>query len=106
MKRGMMQSVGALIFVSVLGVAGDFTGSIKAGMFESKRKELAQVKVSMIQAIRTAKKRVDGRVIKAKLDKEDGYLVYEIKILPPRGKKVKVIVDPVTAKILKEDRDD
>jgi uncharacterized membrane protein YkoI len=87
-------------------MADDFKGYIKVGLFDSEKKAMHQVTVSMIQAIEAAKKSVDGQVTKAKLDEEDDYLVYEIKIRTKEGKEMEVLVDPVTAKVLKVDKDD
>ena len=66
---------------------------------------MKKVKIDMIQAIQAAKKAVPGRVVKAKLEEEDGYLVYDLKIYTEKGEKVNVYVDPITAKILYKDED-
>ena len=100
-KRIVVTSVAMVLFSSTCLMARDFTGSIKIGIFESESKAMEQIKVPIIPAIQTAKAAVPGRVIKAKVDEEDSYLVYDIKILQPTGKEKKVFVDPVTGKVLK-----
>lgn len=84
----------------------DFEGSIKMSLFESEHKAMREVKISMINAIKAAKAKASGRVIKAKLDEEDHYLIYKIKLVSDKGEKTEVIVDPVSAKVLKIDKDD
>ena len=99
----------AIVFGVLAGsavVADDFKGSIKVGLFDSEKKAMHKVTVSMIQAIESAKKAIDGQVIKAKLDEKDDFLVYEIKIIDKRGKEMEVLVDPVTVKVLKSKEDD
>ena len=86
--------------------ADDLKGSIKIGLFGSEKEAMHKVTVNMVQAIEAAKKTVEGRVVKAKLDEEDDYLVYEIEIIDKKDKETKVLVDPVTAKVLKSEEDD
>jgi len=106
MKKLLLSTVVAGLLVGSSAVADDFKGSIRMGLFDSEKKAMHKVTVSMIQAIEAAKKSIDGQVVKAKLDEEDDYLVYEVKIIDKNGKKVEVLVDPVTAKILKSGKDD
>lgn len=105
MKRLLASATMMAIFFCTAAIAKDFTGSIKVGFFESEKTAMKQVKIDMVQAIHAAKKAVPGRVVKAKLEEEDGYLVYDLKIYTDKGQKVKVYVDPVTAKILYRDED-
>jgi uncharacterized iron-regulated membrane protein len=100
-KRIVFTSVAMVLFTSTCLLAEDFTGSIKIGIFESETKAMEQIKVPIIPAIQVAKAAVPGQVVKAKVDEEDSYLVYEVKILQTTGKKKKVFVDPVTGKVLK-----
>jgi len=100
-KRTVCTSVAIVLLTSTYLLAKDFTGTIKVGLFESETKAMHQIKVPIIPAIKTAKIAVSGQVMKAEIDEEDGYLVYEVKILQATGKKKKVLIDPVTGKILK-----
>jgi len=106
MRKLLLSTIVLGALFGSVAVADDFTGSIKIGLFDSEKKAMQKVTVSMIQAIEAAKKSIDGQVVKAKLDEEDDYLVYEIKIIANNGKEMKVLVDPITAKVLKSDEDD
>jgi predicted small secreted protein len=101
----LLISVAAVLLPSSYLMAGDFTGSITIGFFESESKAMEQIKIPMIPAIQAAQIAVPGQVVKAKVDEEDSYLVYEIKILQSNGEEKEIYVDPVTGKILqiKED---
>jgi len=100
-KRIVVITVSMVLLTSTYLQAKDFTGSITIGIFESETKAMEQIKIPIIPAIQSAKKAVPGQVVKAKMDEEDGYLVYEVKILQSTGKEKKVFVDPVTGKVLK-----
>ena len=106
MKKILLSATVLGLLVGSSVVADDFKGSIKVGLFDSEKKAMHKVTVSMIQAIEAAKKAVDGQVVKAKLDEEDDYLVYKIKIIDKKGKEMEVLVDPVTANVLKSEEDD
>ena len=106
MKKILLSTIALGIFFGSSAIADDFKGSIKVGLFDSEKKAMHKVAVSMIQAIEAAKKSIPGQVIKAKLDEEDDYLVYKIKIISKDDKEMEVLVDPVSAKILKSEEDD
>lgn len=106
MKKILLSTIALGILFGSSAIADDFKGSIKVGLFDSEKKAMHKVTVSMIQAIEAAKKSVNGQVVKAKLDEEDDYLVYEIKIIDKKGKEMEVLVDPVSAKVLKSKEDD
>lgn len=57
--------------------------------------QLATIKVTMTDAITKAKAMQSGTIVKAKLEKEDGKLVYEIEFLD-NGKEMEVMVDAVS----------
>jgi uncharacterized membrane protein YkoI len=61
--------------------------------------------ISREQAARIAAERVDGTVIRSKLDKDDGVLHYEIELKTKRG-EAEVDVHAHTGKILSVDYDD
>lgn len=72
--------------------------SAMAGMFDSddfSKEQLATIKVSMTDAIAKAKAMQSGTVVKAKLEKEDGKLVYEIEFVD-NGKEMEVMVDALS----------
>lgn len=106
MKNRIWLLLGGMSLLTTAALANDIKGSIKIGFFESEHKAMQKVKVPMVQAIEVAKQNIAGQVIKAKLDEEDDYLVYEIKILKPNGGEKKVLIDPVTAKVLEIEKDD
>jgi len=107
MKKILISSIALGVLLGSSAVADDLKGSIKVGLFDSEKKAMHKVKVSMIQAIEAAKKSVDGgQVVKAKLDEEDDYLVYKIKIISRNDKEMEVLVDPITGKVLKSEEDD
>lgn len=63
-------------------------------------KAIGQVKISIEEAIKIAKQKIDGQVFKAELEKENDYLVWDIDILDKNKMKREVIVDPVTGEVL------
>jgi uncharacterized membrane protein YkoI len=96
-------SIGAF---AVTAMADDIKSSIEVGMFESTHKAMKEVKITMVKAIEVAKTKAAGRVVKAKLDEDDGYLIYEIKLIDSSGNDTEVKIDPVTAIVLDIDKDD
>lgn len=105
MRKTIYAAVAIAALFGTPTLAKDFKGSIKMGWFESEHKAMKEAKITMIQALQAAQATVPGRVVKAKLEEEDGYLVYDIRIVTPKGEKVKLYVDPVTAKVLYKDED-
>ncbi len=63
-------------------------------------KAIGQVKISIEEAIKIAKQKIDGQVFEAELEKENDYLVWDIDILDKNKMKREVIVDPVTGEVL------
>jgi uncharacterized membrane protein YkoI len=49
---------------------------------------------------------LSGEVVGIELDREDGRLVYELKVIAPNGRVREVYVDAATAEIVEEDWDD
>lgn len=105
MKKSILSIVGIMSIMTTLSLADDFKGSIKKGFFESEHTAIKKVTVPMIKAIQVAKSATSGQVVKAELEEEDGYIVYKIIILDSKGDEQKILVDPVTAKILKSEED-
>ncbi|HAZ60889.1 MAG TPA: hypothetical protein DCY89_04865 [Gammaproteobacteria bacterium] len=96
-------TITAFIAASVIAppaIAGDFQGSIKMGHFDDEEAVMEQVKVDIVQAIEIAKKKVDGFIVEAELEKEDGYLVWGMEFLGKNNKKHELYIDPVTGEVL------
>ncbi|BDY12300.1 PepSY domain-containing protein [Hydrogenimonas cancrithermarum] len=106
----MKTKLSMVVILATLGANGAFCdelhGSIKIPFFKSEKSVIKKVRISMIQAIKTAKTKAPGQVIKAKLDEEDDYLVYKIEILTPDGREKKLLIDPITGKILEMEEED
>jgi len=49
---------------------------------------------------------LSGEVVGIELEREDGRLVYELKVIAPNGRVREVYVDAATAEIVEEDWDD
>ncbi len=81
-------------------IAGDFEGSIKMGLFEDEEAVMERVKINIVEAIEIAKKKTDGFIMEAELEKEDGYLVWGIEFLDKNNKKQELYIDPVTGEVL------
>lgn len=75
---------------------------------EDKNKESVQAmaaKVSMEEAIHTAKTKFPGRVVEAELESEDGALVYEVEIVSASGETQEIEIDAQTGSILDNERE-
>ena len=71
--------------------------------------QAASAKVSMEQAIQTAKTKFPGRVVEAELEAEDGILVYEVKVVSASGETQEIEIDAQSGEVLSseiEDEDD
>ena len=102
MKELAITAFIAASLIASPAIAGDFKGSIEMGLFEDEDAVIDRVKISIVEAIEIAKKKIDGYVIEAELEKEDGYLVWEIEFLDKNKKKHKIHVDPVTGEVLSQ----
>lgn len=67
---------------------------------KSKNDYSAMAKISLQDAIAIAAKEHPGKVIEVSLDKEDGFLVYEIEILTPSHTRKEILIDAGTGKTL------
>ncbi len=102
-----MKNTGVIVFVVLTLIAtqvmaSSFKGSIEMKFAEQPNtaKAIGQIKISIEEAIKIAKQRVDGVVFEAELEKENDYLVWDIDILDKNKVKREVIVDPITGEIL------
>jgi uncharacterized membrane protein YkoI len=83
---------------------------------KSKSEYQSLAKISVQEAISIATKSTSGKVTEAALDKETGYLVYEVDVLMPDQSRKELLIDAGDGKILltkeknkknsKEDDDD
>lgn len=80
-------------------------GSISVGK-ERSSTYASKAKITMIEAISIASKNSDGKVIEVALEKEDGFLVYEVEVLGKDGKKSELLIDAGNGSILKTEKDE
>jgi len=102
MKKSVIMAFIAASLIASPVIAGDFKGSIKMGLFEDEDTVIDRVKINIVEAIEIAKKKIDGYVIEAELEKEDGYLVWEIEFLDKNKKEHEIHVDPVTGEVFSQ----
>lgn len=67
---------------------------------KSKAEYSTLAKISIQDAIAIATKAAEGKVIEAALDREDGFLVYEIEVLMPHQIKKELLIDAGDGKVL------
>jgi uncharacterized membrane protein YkoI len=95
--------------ITLGGTAISAQKSNPAGSIQIKNEEEAEfagmAKISMDSAINAALKEVQGKVLRAELENENGYLVYGIEIVKTDHQIVDVKVDAGDGKILKVDND-
>lgn len=86
----------------VLAVLFAFATGTAWALFETDKKELlASAKISLGEAVRTAENAVEGKVVKAELEEEDGKTAFEVEIVDERGQKRDVYVDAQTGEVIK-----
>ena len=102
MKRLVIMAFVAASLIASPAIAGDSKGSIKMGLFEDEVTAIDRVKINIVEAIEIAKKKIDGYVIEAELEKEDGYLMWEIEFIDKNKKEHEIHVDPVTGEVLSQ----
>jgi len=79
------------------------TGSIQIKTDEAGFAQMA--KIPMNSAINAALKQIPGKVLRAELENENGYLVYGVEIVKADQQIVDVKVDAGNGRILRTDRD-
>ncbi len=96
----------ALAILTALGTAGAvaLAGSIYIGN-ESEHKHMEKAQIGLDRAVSIALQQVQGKVLEAGLENENGYLVYGVEILKPDGTVADVKVDAGTGKVLRVDLD-
>ena len=61
--------------------------------------------ISMERALRSAKAKVPGKAVQAKLDKYEGRVVYKIDIIDSNDKKRQVYVNAENGKVIRADKE-
>lgn len=109
MKRKTMTAISG-VFLTALIIIGAVsaqqtnpTGSIKVQNEEVGFAEMA--KISLDSAVNAALKAAPGKVVKAELENENGYLVYGVEIAKADRQIVDVKVDAGNGKVLKIETD-
>ena len=67
---------------------------------KSKSEYSSLAKITLQDAIAAATKSTSGKVLEAAIDRDNGFLVYEVKVLMPDQTKKEIIVDAGNSKIL------
>ncbi len=57
----------------------------------------------LTEVLKAVREKVPGDIIEIELDREDGMWVYEVKVLPPSGRRKKLEIDARTLDIMKID---
>jgi uncharacterized membrane protein YkoI len=83
-----------------LAVIGVVLFSVPAwALFESDRELSDKARVTMIQALKTAQKKVPGKPVEVNMGKDDGRVVYKIEIIDKSKNTKKVYIDAETGKV-------
>lgn len=61
--------------------------------------------ISIEDAIRIARERVPGEVVKVELEREHGRLIYEVEIISNQGPKYEIDIDATTGQIIEIELD-
>lgn len=91
---------GVLTAMAILGISA---GLAIGHDGEDKNKESVQAmsaKVTIEEAIQTAKTKFPGQVVEAELEAEDGALVYEVEIVSASGEAHEIEIDAQSGEIL------
>ncbi len=67
---------------------------------DSKSDMAATAKVTIDQAIKTASKKVSGKIIEAELEHEHGKLVWEVEVVTAENKVMEVHIDAGTGEVI------
>jgi hypothetical protein len=110
MKRNMMTAISGVFLTALITIGIVSAQEIKhtARIRVNNVNEGAFVDLANIpfeSAVKTALKAVPGKVLKAELENEDGYLVYGIEVAKANRQIADVKIDAGTGKILKIDKD-
>lgn len=61
--------------------------------------------ITIIESIQIALNHIFGQVIKAELDTENGFLVYEVIVVTPEGRRFKIEVDAINGNVVNVELD-
>ena len=96
----LLLATGLLLFGTGSGLAEDDDHELaRRALEEGRVLPLAEILAKM-------KPDVPGKVIEVVLEVDDGTLVYDLKVLSPKGRLQEMKVDAATGKILKMENDD
>jgi len=105
MKKRMIGIMMIATIATVPLLADMKAGSIKLGLFDDEESAYSLVKIPMEQVLKIALDKTPGQIVSAKLEKDDGYLVYEVKVVDKSNEEVEFDIDPVTGEILDVDKE-
>ncbi len=110
MKRMITTVISGVVLVALIAIGGVSAQQAKnTGSIQVKSEDEAgfagMAKVSLDSAVSAALKAVPGKVLKAELENENGYLVYGIEIAKADHQIADVKIDAGNGKILKIDTD-
>jgi len=98
------------VVVEQVVVIGQFPEEVQSGSIrvsdDSDQVIAKQAGLSIAEAAAIAGKALPGTVIKAKLDDENGFLVWEVKVLGPEGQEAKLMIDAGNGRLLAIDADE
>lgn len=98
-----------VISFAVAGFANSADREIKNGTIridkESETDFPSMAKISINKAIRKAKDPVQGSILKAELENENGFLVYDVEVVSSDGVTTEVKVDAGSNEVLAVERD-
>ena len=96
----LLLATGLLLFGGVTGLADDDDHELaRRALEEGRALPFAEILAKM-------KPDLPGKVIEVVLEIDDGNLVYDLKVLSPKGRLQEIEVDAATGKILKMEDDD
>jgi hypothetical protein len=92
--EGVMKSAIYIAFISLT------LSSVPAwALFESDKELSDKARVTMIEALRTAQKKVPGKPVEVNMGKDEGRVVYKIEIIDKNKNTKKVYIDAETGKV-------
>lgn len=68
-------------------------------LFESDKELSEKARVTMVEALKTAQKKVPGKPVEVTMGKDDGRVVYKIEIIDKDKSTKKVYIDATTGKV-------
>jgi len=108
--RGILSAVAAAAVVAMLAVTAPSWRGEHEGDDEEQRELTRTVRrqgelLSLDQVLALARRQVDGKVLEAKLEREDGVMQYEIEVLGPGGRLHELRYDARSGSLLKAEED-